>query len=198
MCHLLIRLCRAGIILCFMIFSTLISNGQGDIVQTESGTISGKYDSQSGVYSFKGVPFAAPPLGNLRWREPQPVKPWSGVLKCDTFKASAMQMTPNPNPPWSAEFMAPLKPISEDCLYLNVWTSKNEPGKKKPVIVWIHGGAFTGGSGSVALYDGTAMAQQGVVFVTINYRLGIFGFLAHPALSAESPHHVSGNYGIFD
>ena len=94
--------------------------------------------------------------------------------------------------------MAPLKPISEDCLYLNVWTNNTNSAKKKPVIVWIHGGAFTGGSGSVALYDGTAMAQQDVVFVTINYRLGVFGFLAHPLLSAESPNHVSGNYGILD
>jgi para-nitrobenzyl esterase len=109
-----------------------------------------------------------------------------------------MQSDPLPNPPWTKEFMAPLKPLREDCLYLNVWTGAKHPGEKRPVIVWIHGGAFTGGSGSVPIYDGEAMAQKGVVFVTINYRLGVFGFLSHPALSAESPHHVSGNYGILD
>ena len=99
---------------------------------------------------------------------------------------------------WSKEFMAPLEPLSEDCLYLNIWTAAKSTGEKRPVMVWIHGGAFTGGSGTVPLYNGEEMAKKGVVFITINYRLGIFGFFAHPELSAESPYKVSGNYGILD
>jgi len=167
------------------------------IIKIRSGRISG-IKLTSGIYSFKGIPFAAPPVGALRWREPQPVRPWAGDLKCDRFAASAAQAPPIPNPPWTGEFLPPSAPISEDCLYLNVWTQAEHPAEKRPVIVWIHGGSFTGGSGSVAIYDGEAMARKGIVFVTINYRTGIFGFLAHPALSAESPHHTSGNYGLLD
>jgi para-nitrobenzyl esterase len=136
----------------------------------------------------------------LRWREPQPVRPWHGVLKADRFSPSAMQGAPgapDPESPWAPEFNSS-PPVSEDCLYLNVWSGAKHAGEKRPVIVWIHGGAFVGGSGAVPIYDGEAMARNGVVFVTINYRVGIFGFFAHPALTAESPHASSGNYGILD
>jgi para-nitrobenzyl esterase len=145
-----------------------------------------------------GVPFAAPPVGRLRWKPPQPVENWEGVRECITPPPSAYQNKPTPFMMWSKEFMAPDEPLSEDCLYLNIWTPARKTNEKLPVMVWIHGGAFTGGSGTVPLYDGTEMARKGVVFITINYRLGIFGFLAHPWLSAESPEKVSGNYGILD
>ena len=145
-----------------------------------------------------GVPFAAPPVGDLRWKAPQPVAAWEGVRACVTPPASAIQAPPKPFMCWSKEFMAPESPLREDCLYLNVWTTAKTAQDKMPVMVWIHGGAFTGGSGTVPLYDGEAMSRKGVVFVTINYRLGILGFLAHPELSAESELKTSGNYGILD
>lgn len=167
-------------------------------VQTEAGYISGKTGSDGTIKIFMGVPFAAPPVGDLRWKAPQPVPSWTGVRQCTTPPASAMQAPPRPFMMWSQEFMAPMEPLSEDCLYLNIWTGAVNEGEKRPVIVWIHGGAFTGGSGTVPLYDGEEMAKKGVVFVTINYRLGVFGFLAHPELTAESPLKTSGNYGILD
>lgn len=167
-------------------------------VKINSGIISGKTTDDQAVKIFMGVPFAAPPVGDLRWKAPQPVAPWEGIRACVTSPASAMQAPPKPFMCWSKEFMAPESPLSEDCLYLNVWTTAQSDQEKHPVMVWIHGGAFTGGSGTVPLYDGEAMSRKGVVFVTINYRLGIFGFLAHTELSAESELKTSGNYGILD
>src|SRR5262249_35343723 len=137
--------------------------------------------------------FAAPPVGALRWKAPQPVVAWSGVRAADMFGAQCMQQ---PYPAGSPYASAP-QPTSEDCLYLNVWTAAR--GKdKRPVMVWIHGGAWTRGSGSTPTYDGAALAKKGVVVVTTNYRLGPFGFLAHPELTRQSPNHASGNYGILD
>jgi para-nitrobenzyl esterase len=167
-------------------------------VKTEAGLVSGISGGDGTVRIFKGIPYAAPPLGDLRWKAPMPVPPWEGIRKCEVFPPSAMQAPPKPFMMWSKEFMAPEEPLSEDCLYLNIWTAAIRTDEKRPVMVWIHGGAFTGGSGSVPLYDGEEMAKKGVVFITINYRLGIFGFLAHPELSKESPGKVSGNYGILD
>jgi len=167
-------------------------------VSTQAGAIAGLTTEDLEVNVFLGIPFAAPPVGDLRWVEPQPVIPWEGVLDCTAPPASAMQSAPEPFFCWSKEFLIPASPIDEDCLYLNVWTPAETTQDKLPVIVWIHGGSFTGGSGTVPLYDGEAMARKGVVFVTINYRLGIFGFLAHPELTAESSRHTSGNYGILD
>jgi para-nitrobenzyl esterase len=167
-------------------------------VQTEAGLISGKTGSDGTVNIFMGVPFAAPPVGDLRWKAPQPPLKWDGVRQCVKLPTSAMQSKPTPFMMWSKEFMAPEEPLSEDCLYLNIWTKAKTTSDKLPVMVWIHGGAFTGGSGTVPLYDGEEMAKKGVVFITINYRLGVFGFLAHPELSAESPLKTSGNYGILD
>jgi para-nitrobenzyl esterase len=167
-------------------------------VIVEGGAISGIQSSDNSVKIFRGIPFAAPPVDSLRWKAPAPVKPWSGVRECRVFSASALQNKPVPFMMWTKEFMAPEAPLSEDCLYLNIWTAASSIKEKRPVIVWIHGGAFTGGSGSVPLYDGEEMARKGVVFVTINYRLGVFGFLALPELSKESSMGVSGNYGILD
>jgi para-nitrobenzyl esterase len=167
-------------------------------VNTEAGIVSGVRGGDGSVSIFKGIPFAAPPVGELRWKPPVPASHWEGIRKCDVFPPSAMQNKPAPFAMWTKEFMAPEEPLSEDCLYLNLWTAAKNSDEKRPVIVWIHGGAFTGGSGSVPLYDGEEMARKGVVFITINYRLGVFGFLAHPDLSKESPDKVSGNYGILD
>jgi len=167
-------------------------------IKTTAGFISGKESADHSVKVFMGIPFAAPPLGDLRWKAPQPAQPWDGVRECVTPPASAMQANPVPFFCWSKEFLIPETPISEDCLYLNVWSSAKTEQEKLPVMVWIHGGGFSGGSGTVPLYDGEAMSRKGIVFVTINYRLGIFGFMAHPELSAESELKTSGNYGILD
>jgi len=169
-----------------------------DTLRIENGLISGTKDLKSEVVSFKGIPFATPPVGDLRWKAPQSAKNWTGVKECKLFSASAMQAKPMPFSMWTAEFIAPAEPLSEDCLYLNVWTAAKSSSEKRPVIVYIYGGAFTSGSGSVPVYDGTAMAQKGVVFVTINYRVGIFGFFSHPELSKESASKTSGNYGLLD
>ncbi|MDF2159233.1 carboxylesterase family protein [Algoriphagus sp. CAU 1675] len=167
-------------------------------LEVTGGKVSGTQDSLSQVKIFKGIPFAAPPIGELRWKAPQPVLPWDGIKACVANPASAMQNPPVPFFAWSEEFLIPKEPISEDCLYLNVWTGAEKSDEKRPVMVWIHGGGFSGGSGTVPLYDGLDLAKEGIVVVTINYRLGIFGFFAHPELSQESDNAVSGNYGILD
>jgi len=169
-----------------------------DSVKVEGGLISGTANGAADVHIFKGIPFAAPPVGSLRWKEPQPVIAWQGVKKCDAFGASPMQGSPAPFGPWSEEYLIPKEPISEDCLYLNVWTGATAAKEKRPVIVWIYGGGFGSGGTGCAIYDGEAMAKKGVVFVSVNYRVGIFGFFAHPELTKESPHNASGNYGLLD
>ena len=175
----------------FVASSVFLASAAPDVVQVDGGQIAGA--AADGVRVFKGIPFAAPPVGALRWKAPQPVVPWSGVKTADTFSPECMQV---PYPPGSPYASAP-QPISEDCLYLNVWTTA-AAGDRRPVMVWIHGGAWTRGSGSSPTYDGAALAKRGVVVVTTNYRLGVFGFLAHPGLTAESPQHASGNYAILD
>lgn len=165
---------------------------------TQQGKVSGVLNAAKKVTSFKGIPFAAPPLGELRWKEPQPAKSWSGVRVCDKFSASPMQNNPVPFMMWTEEFIAPPEPVGEDCLYLNVWTSAKSTKEKLPVFVWIYGGGFVSGSSACDIYDGEAMAGNGVVFVSINYRVGIFGFMAHPDLTKESPHSASGNYALMD
>ena len=162
-------------------------------LKTTGGLVSGKrVDEQVRVY--KGIPFAAPPVGKLRWQPPRPAARWSGVRACTEFSPICPQL---PYPEGSVYSMAP-QPQSEDCLYLNVWTAAGRADEKRPVMVWIHGGALTRGAGSIPAYDGTSLARKGVVLVTINYRLGPFGYLSHPALSEESPHGASGNYGVLD
>ena len=169
-----------------------------DRVHVEGGYISGIQTTDAEINIFKGIPYAAAPVNDLRWKAPVPVTTWNGVKKCDAFAASPIQTSPEPFYMWSEEFLIPKEPIDEDCLFLNVWTGAKKTNEKRPVLVWIHGGGFVSGSGSVPIYDGEAMARKGVVFVSINYRLGIFGFLAHPDLTAESPQKASGNYGLMD
>lgn len=167
-------------------------------VRTHSGVISGAASTGGDIHIFKGIPFAAPPVGDLRWKAPQPIAPWKGVLKCETFGPSPMQDKPTPFSVYTSEFLVPEKPISEDCLYLNVWTGAKTPGDRRPVLVYIYGGGFISGGGACPIYDGEAMARKGVVFISINYRVGIFGFFCHPWLTAESRHQASGNYGLLD
>jgi para-nitrobenzyl esterase len=178
------------------------SQGQlADPIKIDSGLVSGvavgekkdvprSSELERGVRVYKGIPFAAPPVGPLRWKPPQPVKAWDGVKTCAEFGPAC----PQPKP-----FIGQVpSKVSEDCLYLNIWTAARKSGENRPVMVWIHGGSYVSGSGAHPAYDGEALARQGVVVVTINYRLGPFGFFAHPLLSNESERKVSGNYGLLD
>jgi para-nitrobenzyl esterase len=153
-------------------------------VGVEHGLVQGT--SEDGLTVYRGIPFAAPPVGDLRWRAPQPAAKWEGMRQATKFGPSPIQGTRNgPG-------------MSEDCLYLNVWTPAKSTNDHIPVLVWIYGGGFSAGSTSDRSYSGEKLARKGVAFVSINYRVGQFGFLAHPKLSAESPNHVSGNYGLLD
>jgi para-nitrobenzyl esterase len=164
------------------------------VVAVEGGKITGAPSAvASDVRIYKGIPFAAPPVGALRWRPPQQVTPWDGVRDATRFAPACMQ-TRRPEGSFYGQIV---DQMSEDCLYLNVWSTA-APSGHQPVMVWIHGGGLTSGHGAEATYDGTALARRGVVLVTINYRLGALGYLAHPLLDAESVHHASGNYGILD
>jgi para-nitrobenzyl esterase len=163
-----------------------------EVVQTANGFLKGTFDQSADIYSFKGIPFAAPPVGDLRWQPPQPVESWSGVRQADHFGPRAMQLPIYHDMNFRSDGM------SEDCLYLNVWTAAPSGKPKLPVLVYFYGGGYLGGDGSEFRYDGESMAAKGIVTVTVNYRLGIFGFFAHPELTQESPHHASGNYGLLD
>lgn len=171
-------------------------SAQQPVIQTENGIVSGYKNGD--ITIFKGIPFAAPPIGELRWKAPQPVRNWTGTLKCDNFSSSPMQRDPVPFMMWTEEFITPPGKLSEDCLYLNIWTPVKSASEKLPVFVWIYGGGFSSGSAACAIYDGEEMSKKGIVFVSINYRVGVFGFLAHPGLSSESENKVSGNYGLLD
>lgn len=189
--------CNRLVLLALVIVSfTLKLSGQLSVVKTENGLVSGIKSGEISI--FKGIPFAAPPVGELRWKAPHSVKSWSGVLKCEKFGASPVQRNPVPFMMWTEEFITPPGNLSEDCLYLNVWTPAKSANDKLPVFVWIYGGGFSSGSAACAVYDGEDMAKNGVIFVSLNYRVGVFGFLAHPALSSESANKVSGNYGLLD
>jgi para-nitrobenzyl esterase len=153
-------------------------------VKVEEGLLQGTLEN--GLTVYRGIPFAAPPVGELRWRAPQPAAKWEGVRQADKF-------APGPIQAWGAPAGK-----SEDCLYLNVWTPAKSASDKIPVLVWIYGGGFNGGSTSEPNYSGENLANKGVVLVSIAYRVGYFGFLANPELSAENPNHVSGNYGLLD
>ena len=160
------------------------------------GAVRGAYtDADETILAFKGIPYAAPPVGDLRWRLPAPPTPWQGELDATAMSPACTQ----PPLPEDASFYAgePV-PENEDCLYLNVWTGASNAAEKRPVMVWIHGGGFVGGTAATPLYDGEQLARDGVVLVSINYRLGLQGFFAHPALTAESPHGASGNQGLHD
>jgi para-nitrobenzyl esterase len=176
---------------------------KGPLVHLASGTLEGTMSGEIAV--FKGIPFAQPPVGPLRWRPPQPNAPWSGIRDAAKPSRPCMQSLQGVD-----SFVAPLAAAygvtyspqqldpSEDCLYLNAWTPKLQPGVHLPVMVWLHGGSNRIGSGTEPAYDGASLASRGVIVVTINYRLGVMGFFAHPELTAESPHHSSGNYGLLD
>ncbi|HEY9195569.1 MAG TPA: carboxylesterase family protein, partial [Mucilaginibacter sp.] len=164
----------------------------GSQVTIEDGTLEGVREAGSPVLAFKGIPFAQPPVGDLRWKEPQPVKKWDGVRKADHFGSNAMQK------PIFGDMAFRSSGMSEDCLYLNVWTPAKTMKEKLPVLVYFYGGGLMAGDGSESRYDGESMAKKGIVALTVNYRLGIFGFFSHPELTAESPNHSSGNYGYLD
>ena len=165
-------------------------------VKTESGLLSGAPPT-AGVTAYLGIPYAAPPVGELRWKPPQPALRWDGIRKADTFGTSCMQNQAGSRLPWTEEFMTQ-GPIGEDCLFLNVWTAARAPNGRVPVMFWIYGGGFNEGSSSVAVYDGTELAKKGVIVVSVNYRVGPLGFLTHPELTKESEHASSGNYGLLD
>ncbi len=165
-------------------------------VKTNAGLISGAAPID-GVTAYLGIPYAAPPVGDLRWRPPQPASHWDGVRNADRFGTSCMQSQPGSRLPWTEEFMTQ-GPIGEDCLFLNVWTAAKSATAKLPVMFWIYGGGFNEGSSSVAVYDGAELAKKGIIVVSVNYRVGPLGFLAHPELTKESAHHASGNYGLLD
>ena len=177
-----------------------------DTVHTDAGLVSGASGvTTASVRAFKGIPYAKAPVGELRWRPPQPADHWDGVRKAEEFGARCMQgvfgggrrggapgqANPTPPPP-------PQPAMGEDCLFINVWTPATSPSERRPVMVFSYGGGFTNGAGSEARYDGEALAKKGVVVVTYNYRLGPFGWLAHPELTKESGHNASGNYGLMD
>jgi para-nitrobenzyl esterase len=173
------------------------SSADGPVITVSGGQVQGRYDSPAGGAVFKGIPFAAPPVGQLRWREPQAVKAWKGVRQAADYGPACMQVITD----WNRAYATT---ASEDCLYLNVFTpALPAKGKKLPVMMWIYGGGNWGGSAigntvNEPPFDGAGLTPHGVVLVTINYRVGPFGFIGHPELTAESPHHASGNYGLLD
>jgi len=205
------RIAMTAIAAAVAVTTTYVKAMVPEQVKIDSGTVAGAISGQPTVRAFKGIPFAAPPVGENRWKAPQPVAKWDGVRKADAFGAPCAAGAPAAGRGGgggrgaAAPGAAPQAPATpreparaEDCLYLNVWTSATSPNDKRPVMVWIYGGGFTGGSGGLAWYDGENLASKGPVIVTLNYRLGSLGFFAHPALAKESGHNASGNYGMMD
>ena len=206
------RVAMTAIAAAVVVTTTYVKAMVPEQVKIDSGTVAGTISGQPTVRVFKGIPFAAPPLGENRWKAPQPVAKWDGVRKADAFGAPCAAGAPPagrgggggrgaaaPGAAPQAPAAPPREPArAEDCLYLNVWTSATSPNDKRPVMVWIYGGGFTGGSGGLAWYDGENLASKGPVIVTFNYRLGSLGFFAHPELAKESGHNASGNYGMMD
>src|SRR6188508_2509028 len=203
----------------FLVASTGLKAIISAPVKIDAGIVEGTASGQPSVRVFKGIPFAAPPVGENRWKAPQPVAKWEGVCKADAFGAPCAAGAPpagrgggggrGPGAPGAAAtppgqvapavVLPPREPArAEDCLYANVWTSATSANDKRPVMVWIYGGGFSGGSGGQTWYDGEALAAKGPVIVTFNYRLGSLGFFAHPELAKESGHNASGNYGMMD
>ncbi len=163
-----------------------------DRVKTANGVLEGAGLQKSGVRIFRGIPFAAPPVGELRWKAPQPVAAWEGVRPAKDFGPRCMQL------PIFGDMNFRASGMSEDCLYLNVWTPAKSERERLPVLVYFFGGGFQAGDGSEPRYDGESMAAKGIVALTVNYRLGVFGFFSHPELTRESPHQASGNYAFLD
>jgi para-nitrobenzyl esterase len=228
------RLSLVALAGCVLAFGVAVPAAVPDPVRLDSGSISGTTGASGEVRIFRGVPYAAPPVGALRWKAPQPVAHWDGVRKADEYGARCMQgggggagrggaggrqggrrgAAPGDQPAAAGREGAPAgrqgaaqapppgiggqQPTSEDCLFLNVWTPARSASDRLPVMVWIHGAGLTGGSGSEPRYDGEELSKRGAVVITINYRLGPFGWLAHPDLTKESGQHGSGNYGMMD
>jgi para-nitrobenzyl esterase len=184
--YLTARLAAAPAVLAGVLLSSVASAAP---VQTDGGQVEGV--EENGALVFKGIPFAAPPVGPLRWRAPQPPAPWPGVRNADRYSPICMQRGAYPED-------SPPEPMSEDCLYLNVWVPVGARDARLPVMVWIYGGGLLNGSASTPLYAGDALSRRDVIVVTANYRLGALGFLAHPELTRESAQKVSGNYGLLD
>ncbi len=179
---------------CFAQMTAVAQGNNGFAVQvaTQNGILEGHYDTKNGIQKYLGVPFAQPPVGDLRWKAPQPLENWEGVRPAKQFGPRAVQA------PVFGDMRFRSDGISEDCLYLNVWTPATRNTKNLPVLVYFYGGGFVAGDGSEPRYDGESMAEKGIVTVTVNYRLNIFGFFAHPELSAEASYKASGNYGLLD
>ncbi|MBQ5453982.1 MAG: carboxylesterase family protein, partial [Bacteroidales bacterium] len=175
---------KTALLFCLALFCFSCQKQVTNVVDVEGGRIEGL--EKDSLKIFKGIPFAAPPVGDLRWKAPQPLTPWDGVKKTVEFAKGPIQGGQN-----TAAF-------SEDCLYLNVWTPAKTPEDKLPVMVWIYGGGFSFGSTAEASYDGEPLARKGIVLVSVAYRVGNLGFLSLPELTAENPQHVSGNYGLLD
>ena len=184
----------SAIFLPFMMMNLMAQSNNAFPVQAETtdGIIEGNYDTHTGIQTYFGVPFAKPPVGPLRWKAPQALDPWEGVKMTKAFGPRPMQTLV------FGDMKSRSNGVSEDCLYLNIWTPATRNTKDLPVLVYFYGGGFVAGDASEYRYDGESMAKQGIVTVTVNYRLNIFGFLAHPDLSAESPYKASGNYGLLD
>lgn len=182
------------VLLILNVLTPVYAQENAPLVTTAQGKLMGEFSSRNNRVSvYKGIPFAAPPVGQARWTAPQAAPGWTGERLATDFGPDCMQQ---PYPEGSF-FYSPARVSSEDCLYLNVWTTADE-NANKPVMVWFHGGALTRGSGAIETYDGSELALKDVVLVTVNYRLGVFGYFAHPELIAESEHFSAGNYGILD
>jgi para-nitrobenzyl esterase len=181
-----------GLITVLLTIAFTVHAAGADRVKTANGVVEGTGIQSSGVRIFRGIPFGAPPTGDLRWKEPQAVPAWTGVRQATQFGPRCMQA------PIFGDMGFRSNGMSEDCLYLNVWTPAKSGKERMPVMVYFYGGGFVAGDGSEPRYDGESMARKGIVTVTVNYRLGVFGFLAHPDLTRESSHHASGNYGLLD
>jgi len=181
---------KAIILVLLSLAATLAASATDPVVSVTGGKIRGRLTPDGGA-AFKGIPFARPPVGDLRWRDPRPVKPWDGVREAGRFSPACTQLSEG----WNVRFVAT---STEDCLYLNVAPPKWPPRAKYPVMVWIHGGSNLSGDADDAGFDERTLVHRGLVLVTINYRLGALGFLVHPDLAVESPHHTSGNYGLLD
>jgi para-nitrobenzyl esterase len=181
-------------LLCLLTFSAMAQSNNLFAVQTtvEHGRIEGNYDTKTGIQTYFGIPFAKPPVGELRWKAPQPLDKWMGVKETKQFSARPMQKI------IFGDMNSRSNGLSEDCLYLNVWTPAKRNTTNLPVLVYFYGGGFSAGDASEPRYDGESMSKKGIVVVTCNYRLNVFGFLAHPDLSAEAPYKASGNYGLLD
>lgn len=182
------------IFFCFIGFGAIAQTNNYFAVQAniEQGIIEGNYDTKTGMQFYLGIPFAKPPVGPLRWKAPQPLNKWNGVLPTKKFGPRAVQAIV------FGDMKSRSEGVSEDCLYLNVWTAAKRNTKNLPVLVYFYGGGFVAGDGAEPRYDGESMAKKGIVVVTVNYRLNIFGFFSHPELSREAAYKASGNYGLLD